>query len=228
MKIIREIHPEITFEKVCRLLGRGKRGHLSKRLLRRVDRSIEAAYELIGPAVVYTEKKIQGADNGSLVLAENMVLHSRKLTGTLGRCDRAAIFIATIGRGIDSLIQRLIKEKKLAEAYIFDAIGSIAAEETVEKFHRMCDRLFAGKNEVTTLRFSPGYCDWKVQEQRKIFDLMDNGSIGVHLTESCLMTPRKSVSGVFGIACGKQIAKNGGNPCLQCGMLHCMARRTDG
>lgn len=228
MKIIRDIHPEITIDKVCRLLGCRKTGKLSGRLLKNIDRSIQRAYGLIRPKVVYTEKKIERADSRSLVLSENVVLTSGKLSGTLRKCDRAGVFIATIGKGIDSFIQGLTREEKMVDAYIFDVIGSVAAEDTVEKFHRMCDRLFERKEEGTTLRFSPGYCDWKVQEQKKLFDVMDNGAIDVQLTSSCLMTPRKSVSGVFGIAHIRDIARTITNPCRQCGMKHCVARRTEG
>jgi len=227
MKIIRDIHPEITIDKVSRLLGYRKKRRLSGRLLKNIDRSIQTAYGLIRPKIVYTEKKIERAGGGSLVLSENVVLNSGKLSRTLRKCDRAGVFIATIGKSIDSFIKRLAGEERMVDAYIFDVIGSIAAEDTVEKFHRVCDGLFEKEDEGTTLRFSPGYCDWKVHEQKKLFDMIDNGAIDVQLTSSCLMTPRKSVSGVFGIANIKDITRTIINPCRQCGMKHCTARRTE-
>jgi hypothetical protein len=225
MKIIREVQPEITVDKVCRFLGSGAAGRLSQRLRTNLDRSIRTARELVRPSVLFTEKAIKKVDGSSLILEEGVALRSGKLSRTMARCDRAAVFIATIGKEIDALIQKLLARQKLAEAYIFDAIGSCAAEDTVERFHRLFDRRSHTRKEHTTLRFSPGYCDWRVEEQRKLFGLLDNSLIGVHLTPSCLMTPRKSVSGVFGIGSAEIIDRRSLNPCSLCGLTHCVARR---
>lgn len=225
MKIISEIQPEITIAKVSRLLGCDATRGISRRLRANIDRSIETARSLLRPNVVYTEKKIRNADNGSLILEEDVALRSGKLSKTLKKCDRAAVFIATVGKGIDSFIQKLVTRKKLTDAYILDAIGSVAAEDTVERFQSMFDHHSHPRKERTTLRFSPGYCDWRVEEQKKIFRLLDNSLIGVHLTPTCLMTPRKSVSGVFGIGSAVEIDRHSINPCSLCGQRRCVARR---
>lgn len=41
--------------------------------------------------------------------------------------------------------------------------------------------------------------DWPIQEQRKLFEIIGNTKdlIGVELTDSCLMLPIKSVSGIW-------------------------------
>jgi len=225
MKIISEIQPEITVAKVSRLLGCEAAGEISRRLRRNIGHSIETARRLLRPSVVYTEKRIRNADSGSLILEEDVAFRSGKLSKTLEKCDRAAIFIATVGKGIDSYIKKLVTRKKLADAYIFDAIGSVAAEDTVERFQRMFDHRSHPRKERTTLRFSPGYCDWRVEEQKKIFRVLDNSLIGVHLTPTCLMTPRKSVSGVFGIGREVEIDRHSINPCSLCGQRRCIARR---
>ena len=225
MKIISEIQPEITVDNVCRFLGGDGTRRLSKRLQGNIDRSIQRARELIRPKVVYTEKTISQAHNGSLILEEDVALRSGKLSKALGKCDRAAVFIATVGRGIDSFIQKLVTRKKLADAYVFDAIGSVAAEETVERFQKMFDHRSRPRKEQTTLRFSPSYCDWHVEEQRKIFGLLDNSLIGVHLSPNFLMSPRKSVSGIFGIGSAPEMDRHRINPCSLCGLRRCIARR---
>lgn len=225
MKIISEIQPDITVEKVCRFLGSDATRRISKRLRGNIDRSIRIARDLVRPRVVYTEKTIRKAEKGSLVLEEEVALRSGRLSKAMGMCDRAAVFIATIGKGIDSFIHKLAEGERLADAYIFDAIGSVAAEETVEKFQRIFDTRSRRRQEGTTLRFSPGYCDWKVEEQRKIFGILDNSLIGVHLSPSFLMTPRKSVSGVFGIGSAVKIDRHSINPCSLCGLRGCVARR---
>ena len=54
-----------------------------------------------------------------------------------------------------------------------------------------------------TNRFSPGYCGWHVSEQKKLFPLFPSAEpCGIRLTDSSLMLPIKSVSGVIGLGDG--------------------------
>jgi len=48
-------------------------------------------------------------------------------------------------------------------------------------------------------RYSPGYCNWNVAEQHKLFKLLPKDFCGVSLTESVLMQPIKSISGFIGV-----------------------------
>jgi cobalamin-dependent methionine synthase I len=47
-------------------------------------------------------------------------------------------------------------------------------------------------------RYSPGYGDWDISEQAKLFRLVPGDAIGVHLSETHQMTPEKSVSAMIG------------------------------
>jgi hypothetical protein len=122
-------------------------------------------------------------------------------------------------------IHDLMRKKRLTKAYIYDAIGSVAAEETAEMFQNMFDSRVKEKGKTTTLRFSPGYCDWPLEEQRKLFRVIDSSAIGVELRPSCLMRPRKSISGIFGVGSVVDIKKKKSNPCISCSHKTCSVRR---
>jgi hypothetical protein len=77
----------------------------------------------------------------------------------------------------------------------------------------------------TTVRFSPGYCDWSLREQITLFRMVKTRSIGVSLSPSALMKPRKSVSGVFGLSADGPASRVRSNPCLMCEKLDCFSRR---
>jgi len=49
------------------------------------------------------------------------------------------------------------------------------------------------------MRAEPGQEGWPIQQQRVLFDLLPAGEIGVRLTASYLMLPRKSLSFVVGL-----------------------------
>lgn len=225
MEIVRDIQEEIKTDEVFRLLGSGRGKKVSRRLKERTERIIKSSQNLIRPRVLYKVYGIERVGNGSVKLAGDVSLKSGKLARCLRKCDRVTIFLVTVGKRIDHVVHSLMRQRKTAEASIYDAVGSVAVEEAVERFQESFDRAVAEAEEKTTLRFSPGYCDWQVEEQRNIFRALDNSLIDVELEPSCLMRPRKSVSGVFGIGRIEDIDKTDSNPCMLCSMKHCMARR---
>jgi cobalamin-dependent methionine synthase I len=117
-----------------------------------------------------------------------------------------------------------MQNKHMAKASILDAMASVAADNMVATFHRRMGDEYQNQGKQVTLCFSPGYCDWPITEQKKLFALLDSQEVDVELNDSCLMTPRKSISGIFGI----QSDGNGGkayNPCWDCNKTDCQARR---
>jgi len=224
MKIVDDTRPVISKERVFRLLGQ-KDKMVSGRLSKKIDKHIASLEKTIRPKILYTTKKIRKIEGGTLTLEGGIKLKSTKISKTLENCDRITFFLATIGEQVDNVINASLKEKKLSDAYIYDAIGSAAVEATVEDFQNNVDKEVKEKNQRTTLRFSPGYCDWTINEQKKVFSVLENDLIDVDLNESYLMAPRKSVSGVFGIGDSELVDKDETNPCRLCGMHTCVARR---
>jgi len=226
MEIFKDIQPDISVNEVCRLLGRGKGASASSRTIRTIKRLIKESTPLLSPQVVTTEKDISENKDGTLVIDPGLPFESRKMTRALASCEKAQVFVATVGPRIEKKIQKLTEDNRMSEASILDAIASVAVEDTVEKFQSMVEEELANEGMRTTLRFSPGYCDWHVKEQRKVFKAVDGSEIDVTLTDTCLMQPRKSVSGVFGIGSEDELKKRCTNPCMQCGLKSCTARRT--
>lgn len=224
MKVVEDSQPEIKKGDVFRLVGqKGRR--VSKRLSRQIDMCITSISKEIRPRVVYTGKKIIDINKGILSLEGGVELKSARLSKSLRGCKKVTVFLATIGEGIDEFINKSMSENKPSEAFIYDAIGSAAIEAAVEKFQNSFDSDLTSESENTTLRFSPGYCDWSISDQMRLFNVLENDLINVRLNENCLMTPRKSVSGVFGIGDSVVVDKNTANPCRMCNLKKCIARR---
>jgi len=89
------------------------------------------------------------------------------------------------------------KISDLLEKYYLDVIGNMALIKTREYLEHYLGSRFA----FGCLSFmEPGSLgDWPIEEQRPLFSLFRGGeaSIGVRLTESLLMIPRKSLSGIY-------------------------------
>ena len=227
MNVIKHISPDIREEKVKRFLAHGSGKVLSRRTRQTLRRSIEDCNRLLNPVVLYKENSIQENSNGSLTLKGDISLKGPRLSGAMRKCTSTTVFLATVGSALDEKITDLMKKRQFAEAYIYDAIGSVAAEETVDIFQRGFDEKLEKRSKTSTLRFSPGYCDWPIEEQKKIFKILDSTVIGVELSPTCLMKPRKSVSGIFGVGSSEDLGKKSSNPCNRCTYGNCMVRRAD-
>ncbi|NSW95142.1 MAG: methionine synthase, partial [Bacteroidales bacterium] len=84
------------------------------------------------------------------------------------------------------------------------------------------ERRLAAEGLNITNRFSPGYCGWDVAEQHKLFSLLPGNFCKIRLTESALMDPIKSVSGIIGA--GLHV-KRRPYTCNFCDMKDCIYRR---
>lgn len=125
---------------------------------------------------------------------------SRNLTKNLSGCDKAIVFAATIGIGIDRLISKYSRLSP-AKALCLQAIGAERVEALCNDFCEKMESEFQGKGEKLRPRFSPGYGDLPLETQKMIFSLLDCPKrIGVTLGDTLLMSPSKSVTAFIGIA----------------------------
>ncbi len=219
-----------TFDtkKVLRLLG-AKRGKTpSPSALRRIDNVGRKMDSLLHPRLDFRNFPLVRTDGKDIELADGTLFTSPKLARAVGDADEIFCFVATVGPEIDWEIQKRMKERRYADAYVLDAIGSIAVENIVEQFYQETAEKAAQQERGVTLRFSPGYCDWSIDQQRILFSVFhDKYPVDVRLSESFLMSPRKSVSGIFGVLpAGNSGVNPAYNPCAICRKNDCIARRS--
>lgn len=116
-----------------------------------------------------------------------------------------ALFTATIGSGFVDTMKSCFDGGDPFTGYILDTMGSLAAEQCAELAGNTITGDVSRDGSSTTNRYSPGYCNWNVKEQKKLFSLLPKNFCGINLTQSSLMLPIKSVSGIIGI--GSQVVK---------------------
>lgn len=110
-----------------------------------------------------------------------------------------ALFIATAGVPYETYQQRLKDAGDMVRVYIADALGSVIAEKCADQMEQHLQESIDKLGWRHTNRFSPGYCGWHVSQQQLLFPLFDGHTCGVRLTDSSLMLPIKSVSGLIGL-----------------------------
>ncbi len=135
------------------------------------------------------------------------------------------IGLVTAGPAIEGRAGQLVKSGELTRGLIMDAAGSAAAEEAADRLsaHIVGEKSDEGAPPVSC-RLSPGYGNWKLEAQREIFALLPHDELDVALNDSCLMTPRKSISFAMWLGARGPIG-TGIAGCEGCAHPHCRYRR---
>lgn len=152
-----------------------------------------------------------------VTLACGVRLHSRDLAAHLRDCDEVLLLAATLGSRVDAAIRRLTLTS-VAEGAAAQAVAAALIES-------YCDEVQAHA-EVDGLaqrpRFSPGYGDWRLEEQKLLFPVLNCAKlIGLTLTDSCMMAPAKSVTAIIGLS---EKVECVWNKCMTCGNVNCPYR----
>ena len=148
-------------------------------------------------------------------------LSGKIITNQLRNSQTVAIFAGTAGAAFDSWSKQLFDQGDFPEGYIADMMGSEIVEAAIDWLEIKIRAKLQQRSLKMTNRFSPGYCGWNVREQFKLFSLLPEKFCGITLTDSALMVPIKSVSGIIGV--GEEVEKIG-YPCNVCTMKNCYRR----
>lgn len=142
----------------------------------------------------------------------------RQLRGS----EAYALFICTAGTEYELWQQQLKEQDDLVRVFIADALGSVIAEKCADRMEEHLQQSIDKLGWHHTNRFSPGYCGWHVSEQQLLFPMFAGQTCGVRLTDSSLMVPIKSVSGLIGL--GKEVRRLD-YTCGFCDFKQCYKRR---
>ncbi len=164
-----------------------------------MDEMIAEAERLLAPAGVFADLTVREVSEGEVCFAESLIgFSSRRLARHLKGCYRSTLLVCTLGAGIDEAQDRFASQGEMSRALILDAIGSETAEALAERLNQSISQRAATAGSPTRRRFSPGYADWHLHEQAKIFELLKPEAIGVKLNEAYVMEPQKSISAIIG------------------------------
>lgn len=122
----------------------------------------------------------------------------------LNSASRFAVFVATAGKEYTAWTDAIGACGDMFRTYVADCVGSQIVESAADYMEKVLQSELDGLGLKRTNRYSPGYCSWHVSCQPDIFSLFpEKNPCGIELTDSCLMIPVKSVSGIIGI--GKDV-----------------------
>jgi hypothetical protein len=156
---------------------------------------IDQAREVARPKALYAEAFVEGRGDDTIRI-DGITFTSRMLRRKLDMVERVFPYVATCGHELDGVA---LPAGDVLVQFWWDAIkAEILSAARAHLLAHLTDRFRLG----LTVRMSPGSGDtdvWPIEQQPLLFALLGGVTpfIGVALTESCLMIPNKTVSGLL-------------------------------
>jgi hypothetical protein len=209
LRVVTRIEIEPDEEEVLHLLGRGP-GTAAGRA---------STLELVRPAV--EEAKGLCRPRGVYRFVDRDTLPRYAMFSSAAK---VGLCICTIGAELEERVRGLMQAGDLVRGVVLDAVGSEMAEATARLLDDQMTQQVFGDELRAGGRFSPGYGDWSLGGQELLFHLLDASRIGVSLSPSLMMIPRKSVS--FAVNFGPDpVPPRCVTQCDQCDLEDCPYRR---
>ena len=157
------------------------------------------------------------------IIIENVTFDVKQIVyNMLKRSTKMAVFVCTAGEEIHNLSRQYMADGDLLKGYVYDLFGSVVVDSAMDLIQESLKTEMNLQGYQITNRYSPGYCGWNVDQQKKLFSLLNQNFDFVKLTDSCLMMPIKSVSGIIGI--GSDVKYND-YTCNICNLQNCLYKK---
>jgi len=191
MEVLNKIPVKFDLEKVLKDLKVSAR--IQANQIELVKKLIEIAIALISPKAVYKVAYVENKTDTTVDI-NGAQFKSRVLRKNLDKVERVFLYIATIGKKLED---KAASTKDLLEQYYLEEIANLTLDYTIEYLEKYLKTKYRIR-QLSTME--PGSLkDWPITQQKELFSIFGNTQkiIGVSLTDSFLMIPRKSVSGIF-------------------------------
>ena len=190
------------------------RGESPEELRAQVETTARELRESLPPKFVYRAFPLEFDANGVVLQDSGVTLTGGLAQKMLQHCDTAVLLCCTLGMEFEQRL-RAMERRDMGKAVILDACGSAWVESGCDAAESEIAERFAP--QYLTDRFSPGYGDLPLTLQPAVLAALDaQRRLGIHLSDSFLMTPSKSVTAVIGVSDTPQPARVRG--CGYCAM----------
>ena len=211
---------KITPDKKEILRYMGQKGDTSPEIIRLIDNNIKTTLTKATPKGAFVIRNMI-LDKSHIKIGES-IFNSENLSKNLMGCKKAIIFTLTLGIDADRAIQ---SKKALSplESLIASSVFTDILEKYADIFTQELEEELSKNHEYLVPRFSPGYGDFSLENQPEFIKATDSvRRCGVSVTDSMMLIPSKSITGIIGISQTKRC--NVQNKCDSCSKTDCNFR----
>ncbi|MEO7994341.1 MAG: hypothetical protein ABI743_08075 [bacterium] len=135
--------------------------------------------------------------------------------------EELVMIACTIGGWFDEEVDRILARGEPTRGFIFNALGSAAVETVGELMTQNVYRQERLRRNKCGLRYSAGYADFTLQQQRRIFELIEPEELGIHLSEYFIISPVKSITAFIPVGPNVVEDKYPCEICDKCNVYEC-------
>ncbi len=137
--------------------------------------------------------------------------------------EQAAIILmgaVTLGPAIEQEIDRLFLQQDVPGGIVLDSAAAVAAGELLDQLTSYITEISEPKGYKIIWRFSPGNGDWPIGQQAELANAAGGSQIGLSLTAGGMLSPRKSLTALFGLTGSDGGCGGGCSGCALAGSCH--------
>ncbi len=165
-----------------------------------IEKHINDAFSLCQPVGRYCIDRITENDGGRVCSESGLVFESSNLAALLKDSPEIILLAGTVGREIVEDTEKLVIQENGSTALVYDAVGSETTDAILDWLMKyLATELIRKGKTLTNMRFSAGYGDLKLENQKQIFAALKLEELGLELNESYILSPEKSVTAIAGI-----------------------------
>lgn len=219
MPVIRDISLSLKIREVLRREGFGEHSEIRpeiKILIRELLASVKKA-RLLEPAIAYEIYTITEISQRQLSLEGKPMVLDSLLPSLLPGAKELAFAVCTIGSRLEKQVTDYISRGEPLRGTLLDGIGSAAVDSLTEEVCKFIANEASSRGYETSSPINPGMPGLPITEQWNLLGLVKAAEIGVSLTASGVLVPRKSASMVIGIG-PKMIRWTDAEACARCSL----------
>jgi hypothetical protein len=161
---------------------------------------IDTALSLIRLRGAARRMAVRERNDAAITLEGSVVFESRRVAAFLDRCPEILLMGATAGSDIMAAIQQDTTGDHVTRGVVLDATASVMVDSALDWIMGYFRQAVRRENRILLpKRYSAGYGDFLLANQKTIFHLLQLDRIGVQISDSCILLPEKSVTAVTGI-----------------------------
>ena len=143
----------------------------------------------------------------------------------LDGCEKVICMAATVGAAIEQEITKKFERGEYLASVLLDAAATAAVEQAADLMEKNFAAKFSKEGYKMRWRFSPGYGDWNLTAQEKLFKISGAEQIGMSLSSALMLEPRKSITAIIGLEKSAQINSLHKKDCAACDKISCPMRK---
>ena len=159
------------------------------------------AYSLCMPQGRWILKAVKYVGEKGIVFTDEIFLSGSRFAAMAKNASYIWFAAATVGAKVVAKRDSL---QNVSDAVVYDAVAGEVADSTMDMVQKMASAELARIGMVLDKnRYSPGYGDMLLDEQKMIFSILDMQDMDLKLTDSCFIVPEKSVTAVAAVMTSK-------------------------